>query len=241
MAIQWNQIRYKISNRVFNLVGHFLVKDWHPKMLGLSKLPIRSIIDVGANDGQFSRKMLRIFPQASIYSFEPLPDPFNKLKQWEKQQDRIKVFNLALGDSIQTIEINNHLYFNQSSSILQTTQLCERIYPMVKKQQTILVQQSTLDQEISSLLTPLSPDILIKLDVQGYEDRVIRGGMETFKQARACIVEISLDILYQEQADFKDIFWSLDQLGYRYAGNLDQVQGKDGHVRYFNAVFINNN
>lgn len=239
MAIEWNQIRYKISNQFFNLVGHFLVKDWHPKLLGLSKLPIRSIIDVGANDGQFSRKMLRIFPQASIYSFEPLPDPFKKLKQWGKQQqDRITVFNLALGDSIQTIEINNHLYFNQSSSILQTTQLCERIYPMVKKQQTILVQQSTLDQEISSLPTPLSPDILIKLDVQGYEDRVILGGMETFKQARACIVEISLDILYQEQANFKDIFLLIDQLGYRYAGNLDQVQGKDGHVRYFNAVFI---
>lgn len=241
MAIQWNQIRYKISNRFFNLVGHFLVKEWNPKLLGLSQLPIRSIIDVGANDGQFSRKILRIFPQASIYSFEPLPDPFKKLEQWGKQQDRITVFNLALGDSSQTIEINNHLYFNQSSSILQTTQLCERIYPMVKKQQTLLVRQSTLDQEISSLMTPLSHDILIKLDVQGYEDRVIRGGMETFKQARACIVEISLDILYQKQADFKDVFWLIDQLGYRYAGNLDQVQGKDGHVRYFNAVFIKNN
>ena len=181
MAIQWKQIRYTISNRFFNLVGNLLVKEWNPKLLGLSKLPIRSIIDVGANDGQFSRKMFRIFPQSYLYSFEPLPDPFKKLEQWGKQQkDRIKVFNLALGDSIQTVEINNHLYFNQSSSLLQTTQLCERIYPMVKKQQTILVQQSTLDQEISSLPTPLSPDILIKLDVQGYEDRVIRGGMETY-------------------------------------------------------------
>lgn len=238
----WNQVGYKISNHFFNLVGHLLVKEWNPKLLGLSKLPIHSIIDVGANDGQFSRKMCRIFPDAHIYSFEPLPDPFKKLEQWGKQQKRnVKLFNIALGDSIKTIEINNHLYFNQSSSILQTTQLCERIYPMLKKQQTIIVQQSTLDQEISSLPTPLTPDILIKLDVQGYEDRVIRGGIETFKQARACIVEISLDILYQEQADFKNIFLMLDKLGYCYAGNLDQVQGKDGHVRYFNAVFIKNN
>ncbi|MFW5664538.1 MAG: FkbM family methyltransferase [Coleofasciculus sp.] len=239
---QWNKVSYKISNQFFNLVGHLLVKEWNPKLLGLSKLPIRSIIDVGANDGNCSQKLSRIFPQSHIYSFEPLPEPFKKLEQWGKQQKgRVKVFNIALGDSIQAIEITKHLYFNQSSSILKTTQLCERIYPMVKKQQTIVVQQSTLDHKISSLPTPLAPDILIKLDVQGYEDRVIRGGIETFKQAIACIVEISLDILYQEQADFKDIFLWLDQLGYCYAGNLDQVQGKDGHVRYFNAVFIKKN
>ncbi len=62
--------------------------------------------------------------------------------------------------------------------------------------------------------------------------------METFQKSAACIVEISLDQLYQGQAQFREIFNQLDYLGYSYAGNLDQVLGKDGHVRYFNAVFI---
>jgi hypothetical protein len=109
---------------------------------------------------------------------------------------------------------------------------------LVKKQKAIEIEQTTLDRAIANFSTTLEDNILIKLDVQGYENRVIKGGMETFKKSVACIVEISLDQLYEEQAHFREIFHQLDHLGYGYAGNLDQVLGKDGHVRYFNAVFV---
>ncbi|MEB3309643.1 MAG: FkbM family methyltransferase [Snowella sp.] len=228
---------YQFSNQLFNLVGKLLVKEWDKRLLGLAHLPIQSVLDIGANEGQFARRITQIFPQAHIYAFEPLAVPFQQLSRLARQQPKkITAFNLALGDSIKPIEIYSHLYFNPSSSILQTTQLCETVYPMVKKQEKILIEQSTLDHAIADI--SLQDQILIKLDVQGYEDRVIKGGMETFKKSAACIVEISLDQLYEGQAQFREIFRLLDQLGYTYAGNLDQVLGKHGHVRYFNAVFV---
>ncbi len=233
------RLSYEISNRLFNFIGNLLTKEWDARLLGLSKLPIATIIDVGANDGQFAKKISKIFPQASIYAFEPLTEPFKKLENWAvRHNGRVTVFNVALGDAVQEIQIHNHLYFHPASSILATTQLCERIYPMLSKQETLTIQQSTLDRELSHLPHPLHPDILIKLDVQGYEDRVIRGGRETFKKATACIVEIALDRLYENQAEFRDIFILMDSLGYRYAGNLDQICAKDGHVRYLNAIFL---
>lgn len=230
-------IIYHLSNQLFNWVGKLLVKEWDKRLLGLSQLPIKTVLDIGANEGQFARKITKIFPEAYIYAFEPLAIPFQQLSRLAHQQPKkITAFNLALGDSIKPIEIYSHLYFNPSSSILRTTELCETVYPMVKKQEKIVIEQSTLDHAIADI--SLDDQILIKLDVQGYEDRVIKGGMETFKKSTACIVEISLDQLYEGQAQFREIFNLLDQLGYTYAGNLDQVLGKHGHVRYFNAVFV---
>ncbi len=84
-------------------------------------------------------------------------------------------------------------------------------------------------------------DILVKLDVQGYEDRVIRGAQNIFQRAKVCVLEVSLDPLYSRQASFKDIFLLLDSLRFRYAGNLSQIYGDDGHVVFFDAVFVKQN
>ncbi|BFM38777.1 FkbM family methyltransferase [Synechocystis sp. LKSZ1] len=231
-------LTYRLSNRFFNWLGRCLLPEWDRRLLGLSRLPIQTIIDIGANEGQFAKKIKKHFPQAMIYAFEPLPVPFQQLSRWaQSYPDQVIPFNLALGETTTTIEMKSHLYFNPSSSVLATTALCETIYPMVKKQEKIRLAQSTLDQVMQG--HDLRPDILIKLDVQGYEDRVLRGGMATLQRAKACIIEVSLDPLYEAQAQFRDIFVLLDGLGYVYAGNLDQMLARDGHVRYFNAVFIN--
>ena len=102
---------------------------------------------------------------------------------------------------------------------------------MTQKQEKIMVAQQKLDEVAIANGKDLISDILIKLDVQGYEDKVIAGGIETFKRSKACIVEISLDKLY-------DIFSLLSNLGYEYKGNIDQVNDRDGHIIFFNAVFI---
>ena len=144
-----------------------------------------------------------------------------------------------MGDRDREIEMNLHKMFSASSSLLSTTELSNRKYPMTQKQEKIMVTQKKLDDILSTDRPNLIADILIKLDVQGYEDRVIAGGAKIFKQARACIVEISLDRLYQRQANFKTIFTLLSNLGYEYRGNIDQVRDRDGHIIFLNAVFIN--
>jgi hypothetical protein len=84
---------------------------------------------------------------------------------------------------------------------------------------------------------PLIDDVLVKLDVQGYEDRVIKGGCATLARARACIVEANIEALYEGQARFPDLLLAMGELGFRYSGNLDQTYDDDGQVVYFDAVF----
>lgn len=229
----------RCSDNFFNLVGNLLTPTWDRRLLGVAQLDIQTIIDIGANKGQFAQKMRRQFPEAEIFAFEPLPQPYQVLRQWgDRQQYPVHSFNLALGDRRDQLEINSHVLFTASSSLLPTTELCENLYPMVREQEKIIIQQSTLDGETEKFEGKLLPQLLVKIDVQGYEDRVIRGGQKTLGQAKACILEISLDGLYEGQCQFRDIFSLLDNLGLRYAGNLDQVVAKDGHVRYLNALFL---
>jgi FkbM family methyltransferase len=206
--------------------------------LGLKRLPIRSVIDVGANQGQFARKISSVFPEAQIYCFEPLPEPFDKLRHWsDRRQGAVTVFNVALGDREGAAEMFIHAEHSPSSSLLRSTAACETLYPFTRNQATVSVSMTTLDR-IFGHPPPLRPDTLIKLDVQGFEDRVISGGPQTFRNARACLVEVSLDVLYEKQAAFKGIVLLLDNLGYRYAGNTEQICAEDGHVIYLDALFV---
>jgi FkbM family methyltransferase len=207
----------KLTKRAFNQVGLDIVRlSNNPtySLLGLNNLPIETVIDVGANTGQFAKMISSIFPKAHIYCFEPLAEPFAKLNKWADQcRGRVTVFNTALGESEHEVEMMAHLDHSPSSSFLKTTEICEAIYPFTQKQSAATVKLTTLDKALSQITNSFTPDILIKLDVQGYEDRVIKGGIEAFRKARACIIEINLDCLYENQADFQEILSLLYGLG----------------------------
>lgn len=227
----------------FNKLGLDLIRFSNSPshtLLGLRNRPISTVIDVGANAGQFTKKISGIFPNAKTYCFEPLSEPYSELEKWAKTQNgRVVPFNFALGDKEAEVEIYLHEEHTPSSSLLATTKLTEQYYPFTKGQRRVLVRQATLDTIIEELKADSPKEILIKLDVQGYEDRVIAGGKNTFSNATACILEVSLDQLYEGQADFRQLSTKLYDLGYTYAGNLDQVYAEDGHCVFLDAVFLN--
>jgi FkbM family methyltransferase len=147
-------------------------------------------------------------------------------------------FNLGMSDRKGEKEIFSHVDHSPSSSFLKTTKICENYYPFTKTQEAISVRITTLDKWVSTISLPTESEILIKLDVQGYEDRVIFGGTKTFNIATACILEVNIESLYERQATFRDITTLLYELGFRYAGNLNQRYADDGHVIYIDAVFV---
>ena len=72
--------------------------QYRSRLLGVRDLSIHTIFDIGANVGKKSKLFRRLFPEATIHSFEPLPDCFEKLDAWaSKQQGRVQTYHLALG------------------------------------------------------------------------------------------------------------------------------------------------
>jgi len=141
--------------RLFNRIGFDILRiNQSPKltMLGLSNLNIRTIIDCGANKGQFAKLSSDLFPQAKLFCFEPMETPFEELNSWAKtQNERVKCFKLALGDVEGEIEMHLHDEHSQSSSILKTTSHAHRIHPQTKKQSIRRVRLSTLDNVLNSI------------------------------------------------------------------------------------------
>ena len=62
-------------------------------------LNIRTILDIGANRGQFALTMEALFPQARIIAFEPLPELFAALSRHAQTEPRFQAIRCGLGDS----------------------------------------------------------------------------------------------------------------------------------------------
>jgi len=208
-------------------------------LLGLSRLNIGTVIDVGANKGQFARMIVEFFPRAEIYCFEPLDEPFGQLSAWAQTQNgRVHCLQLALGDQEGEVEMHLHEQHTPSSSLLASTTTIQRLFPQTQAERMTRIRLSTLDRALEDTLGPMPREILLKLDVQGFEDRVLRGAGRMLALCRAVILEVSLDPLYEGQADFHGLVQRLHVAGFRYAGNLDQTYGEDGRVMFLDAVFV---
>lgn len=232
----------KVLRSAVNRLGFDVIRlNRSPKrtLLGLSRLSIGTIIDVGANQGQFARMMSDFFPRAELYCFEPLEEPFRQLSAWaQAQNSRVHCFQLALGEHEGEMEMHLHEQHTPSSSLLAATDTCRRLYPQTQAERMTHIQVSTLDQALEDTLDYMAQEILLKLDVQGFEDRVLRGGTRVLSQCQAVVLEVSLDPLYEGQADFHGLAQLLHTAGFRYAGNLDQAYGEDGRVVYLDAMFV---
>lgn len=204
----------------------------------LKKMDIRTILDIGANRGQFACSIHEVLPGATLHSFEPLNDCFLELQARTHHIEGMKYYNCALGEEEKTVFINRN-EFSPSSSFLLPTDDMRRIFPYTAKTQREEVRQCSLDGILENTL--LERNVLIKIDVQGYEQAVIAGGRKTIGEAAAIIVETSIAGLYEGQPLFEDIFLVLRELGFSYSGNLEQMRSpKDGSILEVDAIFINN-
>jgi hypothetical protein len=75
--------------------------------------------------------------------------------------------------------------------------------------------------------------------VQGFEDKVIAGGPETIRKAKAIIIEVSFRELYEGQPLFEEIFELLSDKGFKFMGNLYQLLSPiDGAPLQADALFV---
>ncbi|MEK7628440.1 MAG: FkbM family methyltransferase [Patescibacteria group bacterium] len=197
---------------------------------------IKTVLDIGANDGHWSAEMRLLLPRAQIYAFEPLADCFKRTDTTLHGNSRAKAFHMALGAEDGSTEIERSS-FHPSSSLRRMTQLHKDLYPKSAESTREKITIRKLDSIMKDL--ELTPNILIKMDVQGYEDKVIEGGKETFRKAKVVITEAAFDPLYVDQPLFGTIHDMLSVLGFSYHGNCaEHFSPKTGKRLYEDSVFI---
>ena len=201
----------------------------------LEKLNISTIIDVGANIGQFSLAINATLPGRKIIAFEPIKSCYDKLVENTKSLD-ITTFNCGLSDEDSTSEINISENF-ESSSFLQMESLHKKLYPYSKYTGTQEVQIKRMDDVLGQL--KLANNVLLKIDVQGYERHVLAGGTETLKSVSAVIIEFAYQPIYSGQWLFDETYSFFNSIGFAFVGFADQVYSKETAIPiYGDAIFV---
>ena len=194
-----------------------------------------TILDIGANTGTFSAPMRERFPRAQIYAFEPLPDCFKQLEYTMAGDKKFTAFNVALGERSGEATIQRSS-FHPSSSLLPMSPLHKALYPKSAVHTPERIQIQSLDEVRSTI--DLEKPLLIKIDVQGFEGSVIRGGKIAIAEADVLIVETSFVQLYEGQPLFGDILTLVRELGFCYSGRIEShYDERTGQLIYEDSVF----
>lgn len=230
---------YGLAKAPIILNGLKVEHDFLSKHHWILKYEFETIIDIGANKGQFAARFRVLFPEAWIYSFEPIPEVYDQLCKRFKSDSKFKAFNLGLGEQSGSIDFFQN-EFTDSSSALPMKRLHKENFPRTSNEKQIQIKIDRLDEVMKTIM--MSYPILIKIDVQGFEEMVILGGKEALKKASIVIVEVSFYELYENQVYFKTIYDHMLSLDFSYRGNYEQlISPLDGCVLQADAIFVKEN
>ena len=181
---------------------------------------IRTILDIGANDGAYVEYLDGFFRPAAIHAFEPLASSQVKLRALQNRMPHLRLHAVALDDREGEATFFQNSY-GPASSLLRASDLSKQTFPETDREVPLPVRVARLDDVLDP--DQLARDLLIKIDVQGVEDRVIRGGRRVFEAARYVLIEMSFVPMYDGQPLFDEVHQQLEGLGLRLAGFKDQI------------------
>ena len=182
----------------------------------------RTVIDVGANKGQFTLYARHRFPRAKVYSIEPLGGPRSKVQRLFANDSQVEILSFAAGSEAgsATIDVASS---DDSSSLLHQTSLQAERFPGTGVRGTEEVEVRALDDVLSSEQLP--GPVLLKIDVQGFEIEVLKGSEATKGQIDTILVEASFVEFYAGQPLFEQVYGFLTEHNFRLTGGAVSSSG----------------
>ena len=195
------------------------------------------MLDIGANTGQFALELRYDMGYAGrIISFEPTSGAFSILKKAANSDPLWNVYNYALGDKDEMTSINiseNSL----SSSLAEMLPSHVELEPKSKYigQETICLK--SLDSLFPSLCVT-AKNIYMKIDTQGFEEKVLRGAKVSLCKIDTIQMEMSLVPLYKNEMLFNDMCVLMNNRGYTLIGIENGfTDPTSGHLLQVDGIF----
>ncbi len=193
----------------------------------LRQIDCRTVVDVGANRGQFTLMIRKCFPDVAIYSFEPLPKPAARFRRLFSGDELVKLFEVAVGPKNETATIHVSRR-DDSSSLMAITALQEQVFPGTEEVSRQTVRVGPLSQFVSS--QDLQSPALLKVDVQGYELQTLKGCEELLGHFAYIYVECSFVELYEGQENANDVITFLQNRGFVLKGIYNMIYDRSGNA-----------
>jgi FkbM family methyltransferase len=147
-------------------------------------LQCKTIVDVGANTGHWSRIAKSVFPDAKSILIEPLNETGSQLEKFVSDFPGSKIFPYGAAAT------PGRLTFTVWDDLQGSSFIPEEKIDLVKSGKQRSVEVITIDDLIAK--GEFDVPELMKLDVQGFELEALKGASSTFGRTEVYILEVSL-------------------------------------------------
>jgi FkbM family methyltransferase len=170
----------------------------------------KTVYDIGGHVGSWSLLCNALYPKTEIFAFEPLPRHIEEFAANTRDISNIRLFPCALGSHVETRNFHPATR-SAASSFLPLTSVGKEQWHL-DNEEAVTMNIVPLDDIVAREKLPNAD--LIKLDVQGFELEVLRGGIQALKHARWVLSEVSFRPFYEGQVLFSELAAFLTQHGY---------------------------
>ncbi|GMN03281.1 FkbM family methyltransferase [Erythrobacter sp. MTPC3] len=135
------------------------------------------IWDVGANDGGWATEAVGFFPEAKIHSFEIVPTIADTFEKQFSSNPNVALHRFGLSDHECTVDVSYNVKYHSTSSI--NYRATDEFGTDIK---TVECSVKTIDAVIAR---GLAPPVLLKIDTEGHDLSVLRGGKQLLTSGNA--------------------------------------------------------
>jgi FkbM family methyltransferase len=197
-----------------------------------------TIFDAGAYIGDVTASYLKNFPQAKIYSFEPSPESFAKVKARFEVVANVIPINAAISQQ----EGEASFFLNQlpvANSLLERPKEGKKYYP-ARAEAIETIQVRTISFDSFAAENNLKKINILKMDIQGGELNALKGAVKLLSEGAIDLIfsEVLFVSLYQDCPLMHDIASFLENYDYSLYDIYELMRRGDGQLRYANALFI---
>jgi len=196
---------------------------------------VDTVLDVGANEGQWAHQLRKDGYPGRLVSFEPLLDACVGLRRRASGDRQWHTYNLGLGARNEERAI--HVAGNStSSSFLPMAPAHSEAAPYSAYVGEQAVHVVTLDSFCADW--PSSRRLYLKIDVQGAEMSVLTGAQNTLAQVDVLELEMSLVPLYEGQVLHSEMSRYVADRGFELVG-LDEgfADPRTGRLLQYDALY----
>lgn len=198
---------------------------------------IETVVDVGANRGQFAARMREAGFAEQLHCFEPQPHLLDSLRQ--TLTPPFSTHACALGSAKAVLQLDCHAD-DSFASLHRASPLGRDAFPSeFESRGGISVPVRTLEDVWPELGSPDPERTLLKSDTQGHDLEVLRGAGDLLERVSVVVTEAPILPLYEDAADFAAICAYLAARGLHLSGTYPvSFDKKTGCLLELNAWFV---
>lgn len=215
----------QLGHKIADIIGYDLVRTSRNVLLHrhlrnlFNLLRIDCVLDVGANYGQYGTLLRDLGYQGRIISFEPVAASYQRLLATAERDRNWDTYNFALG----AVEEEREIHVTAASdfaSFLPPSDFSRRTFgDVVAVDNLERVRIRKLDEIFPLVMEgPPARAIHLKMDTQGYDLEVLKGGESAMKQIIGLQSELSVLPVYDGMPDYLEALTTYRQAGFEVTG-----------------------